>query len=136
MSVGLLLITHNDIGDALLHTASRMLGECPLEARTLAVTEDRDRDELRSEAQGIAEKLDTGDGVLVLTDLYGSTPSNIANDLIRGSGRRVLAGVNLSMVVRVLNYPSLSLPDIAAKALSGGLDGILLCPDRDAGDEP
>lgn len=136
MTVGLLLITHNEIGAALLHTASRMLGDCPLQTRTLAVTEDRDRDELRIEAQTMAERIDTGEGVLVLTDMYGSTPSNIANALPAGSGRRVLAGVNLSMVVRVLNYPALPLDAMAEKALSGGRDGVMLCPDRSEGQEP
>jgi len=136
MTVGLLLITHNDIGTALLHTASRMLGDCPLETRTLAVTEDCDRDELRTEAQAMAERIDTGKGVLVLTDMYGSTPSNIANALPAGSGRRVLAGVNLSMVVRVLNYPTLSLDAMAEKALSGGRDGVMLCPNRSGEQEP
>lgn len=136
MSVGLLLVTHNDIGAALLRTASRMLGKCPLEARALAVTEDSEPNELRTRAQEMAEQLDTGEGVLVLTDLFGSTPSNVANALQTGSGRQVLAGVNLSMLVRVLNYPHLSLSDMAAKALSGGRDGVLLCPNRSKGHNP
>lgn len=130
MTVGLLLITHNEIGAALLSTASRMLGCCPLEARILAVSEDCEPDALRVRAREIAEQIDAGEGVLVLTDLFGSTASNIANALQAGSGRRVLAGINLSMVVRVLNYPALSLNEMAAKALSGGRDGVLLCPDR------
>jgi PTS system ascorbate-specific IIA component len=135
MTVGLLLITHNDIGSALLSTASRMLGRCPLQARTLAVTENCEPDRLRTLAQELAEQIDCGDGVLVLTDIFGSTPANIANALQDVSGRKVLAGVNLSMLVRVLNYPSLSLPDMAAKALSGGRDGILMCPGLNEGDE-
>jgi PTS system mannose-specific IIA component len=133
MSVGLLLVTHNDIGAAILSTASRMLGNCPLQALALAVTEDCKPDELRIQARAMAAQVDTGDGVLVLTDIYGSTPSNIANSLPTGSGQRVLAGINPSMVVRVLNYAALPLADLAEKAFSGGRDGVLLCPDR--GDE-
>ena len=136
MTVGLLIITHNDIGSALLATASKILGECPLQARALAVTEDSEPDQLRSRAREIAQQIDTGAGVLVLTDMFGSTPSNIASGLQLGSGYRVLAGVNLSMVVRVLNYPALSLVDLAAKALSGGKDGVLICPARVGGHEP
>lgn len=131
MTVGLLLITHNDIGSALLGTASRMLGSCPLQARALEVTEDSERDWLRTRAQEMAEQIDTGEGVLVLTDMFGSTPANIANGLRTGSGLRVLAGVNLSMLVRVLNYPALPLTDMADKAFSGGRDGVLMCPRRD-----
>lgn len=136
MTVGLLLITHNDIGSALLATATRMLGECPLKARALAVTEDSEPEQLHSRAREIAEQIDTGAGVLVLTDMFGSTPSNIANGLQSGLKHRVLSGVNLSMVVRVLNYPTLSLTDLAAKALSGGKDGVLICPLRDRGQVP
>lgn len=135
MTVGLLLITHNDVGSTLLRTASQMLGGCPLEAKTLAVTNDCEPEELRVQAQAMAEQIDSGDGVLVLTDLFGSTPSNIANALQTRGRRCVLAGVNLSMIVRVLNYPTLSLKDIVAKALSGGRDGILLCPDAGEGRE-
>lgn len=131
MTVGLLLITHNDIGSTLLATASRMLGECPLQAKVLAVTEDCEPARMRARAREMAEQIDNGDGVLVLTDMFGSTPSNIANGLEIGPKCLVLAGVNLSMVVRVLNYPELSLVDLAAKALSGGKDGVLICHSRD-----
>ncbi|MEA3278897.1 MAG: PTS fructose transporter subunit IIA [Pseudomonadota bacterium] len=128
MSVGLLLITHNQLGSALLETATGMLGVCPLRAETLSVTEDTERDQLQYEAQQMAERLDTGEGVLVLTDLFGSTPANVANRLQDRAGVRVLTGVNLPMLVRVLNYPGLPLAEMAAKALSGGKDGVLLCP--------
>ena len=128
MSVGLLIITHNDIGASLLTTATRMLGTCPLPARALAVTEDSERASLEVHALGMAEELDMGDGVLVLTDLFGSTPANIARSLQAHPAVRVLTGVNLPMLVRVLNYPSLPLADIAVKAESGGRDGVLLCP--------
>ena len=102
----------------------------------LAIREDSEPEQLRTRAQEMAEQIDTGDGVLVLTDIYGSTPANIANGLRNGSGLLVLAGVNLSMLVRVLNYPALPLPEMAAKALSGGRDGVLMCPDRDEGRAP
>ena len=128
MSVGLLLITHNDIGTSLLETAIRMLGCCPLNAETLSVTNEMERDFLAEQARTMARELDTGQGVLVLTDLFGSTPANIANALEVRSGLHVLSGVNLPMLVRVLNYPALPLTEIAQKALSGGRDGVLLCP--------
>ena len=131
MSVGLLLITHNDIGSSLLETAARMLGGCPINARTLAVRDDSARDLLADRARNMAQDLDSGDGVLVLADLFGSSPANIANSL-QGAGRiRVLTGVNLPMPVRVLNYPNLPLAEMADKALSGGRDGVLLCKGHD-----
>ena len=130
MSVSLLLITHGDIGHSLLATATRMLGGCPLRAAVLSVTEERQRDGLQAQARQLAQSLDSGDGVLVLTDLFGSTPANIARSLQDIPAVRVLAGVNLPMLVRVFNYPALSLMEMTAKAESGGRDGVLLCPEN------
>ena len=73
----------------------------------------------------------SGDGVLVLTDLYGSTPSNIACKLRRHGHVRVVSGVNLPMLIRVLNYPDLDLDSLKEKALSGGRDGVLSCTSED-----
>ncbi len=125
MSIGLLLITHNDIGAALLNTAARMLGMCPLQTEALAIPPDSDPDRLRERAQQLVKELDHGDGVLVLTDIYGSTPSNIACTLQQEGKVNVVAGVNLPMLVRVLNYPQLDLYSLTDKALSGGHTGIL-----------
>jgi PTS system ascorbate-specific IIA component len=127
MSIGLLLITHNDIGAELLATATRMLGHCPLDADCLRVGDDDDLPELYATAQTLAKRLDHGDGLLVLTDLYGSTPANIAHALADRHGVRVLAGINLPMLVRVLNYADLGLAAVTEKALSGGRDGVLPC---------
>jgi PTS system mannose-specific IIA component len=128
MSVGLLLITHNRIGTELLHTATRMLGECPLAAKAMAVSEQDDPDKLRAEALHCVQALDEGAGVLVLTDLFGSTPSNVAASLRAKANVRVLSGVNLPMLVRVLNYHRLDLAELTDKALSGGHDGVFSCP--------
>lgn len=127
MSIGLLIITHNQIGAELLDTAVNMLGYCPLLAETLAIRTDSNPDRVRARAAELTEELDQGDGVLVLTDMFGSTPSNIATSL-RCTGRvTVVSGINLPMLVRVLNYPHLSLDSLTAKALTGGSDGILDC---------
>jgi PTS system ascorbate-specific IIA component len=130
MSCGLLIITHNQIGEALLQTATHMLGFCPLLAHTLAVTPECNPDQLRERARVLARDLDQGDGVLVLTDMFGSTPSNIATALGKAGQVSVVSGINLPMLVRVLNYPHLSLERITDKALSGGRDGILDCQER------
>jgi PTS system ascorbate-specific IIA component len=78
-------------------------------------------------ANVMCERLDDGDGVLVLTDLFGSTPSNISVRLLSRGNIEVVSGVNLSMLIRVMNYPELSLPILVTKALTGGHDGINLC---------
>jgi len=65
----------------------------------------------------------------VLTDLYGSTPYNIAAVLCQRDAVCILSGVNLPMLVRVLNYPGLALAELTEKALSGGHDGVFICGD-------
>lgn len=127
MSVGLLLITHDRLGEQLLQTATTMLGLCPLNAESIAVRGDGDPDAVIETAGQILARLDEGDGVLLLTDIYGSTPSNIAMRLLDSRRATLVAGVNLPMLIRVLNYPRLSLDELAQKALSGGRDGVLLC---------
>ncbi len=124
--IGLLLITHYHIGDELLKTATGMLGMCPVMTVALSVAPENDPDDVLNEARHHVARLNQGTGVLVLTDIYGSTPSNIAAQLTDDNQVRVIAGVNLPMLVRVLNYPRLSLDELVNKALSGGRDGILL----------
>ncbi len=80
MSVGVLIISHDGIGPALLGTATLMLNDCPLQTKLLTVSRDCDPDQLTEDAVEQIEALDTGEGVLVLTDLYGSTPCNIARN--------------------------------------------------------
>ncbi len=132
MSVGLMLVTHGRLGVELLSTAQNMLGVCPLQADTLSVSQHDDVDELDALAEVIRLRLDDGDGVLVLTDMYGSTPSNVATRLLRRPGVAVIAGVNLPMLIRVMNYPTLPLPELVDKALSGGHTGIVHCQPEDA----
>ncbi len=131
MTVGIMLITHGDIGNALLNTAISVLEVHPLPTRILTVADNSDPDETLEAAEQALSELNNGDGVLVLTDLYGSTPSNIACKLRRHGHVRVVSGINLPMLIRVLNYPGLDLDDLKEKALSGGKDGVLSCTTED-----
>ncbi len=126
MSVGILLVTHNAIGEQLLGTAKATLGFCPVQTSCLAVGQDEDPDAMEQSARRLLQDLDSGDGVLVLTDAYGSTPSNVACRLATRERICVIAGVNLPMLLRVFNYPRLSLQELAEKALTGGQDGVVL----------
>jgi len=128
VSIGLLLVTHNDLGSVLLETATKMLGRCPLRCESLTILDSSDRDLLQEQAKQMAADLDQGDGVLVLTDIFGSTPANIACRLkTDGDSRAVITGVNLPMLVRILNYSHLDLHTLTEKALSGGRDGVVIC---------
>lgn len=126
MSVGLLLITHDDIGKTLLEVAIETLhGNCPIDVRYLAVSAMSDPEATHAHGERLVAELDRGDGVLILTDAYGSTPSNIACQLSLSHRTAVVTGLNLPMLLRVLNYPALDLPELADKALTGGRDGVL-----------
>ncbi|MGC9457804.1 MAG: PTS sugar transporter subunit IIA [Halothiobacillaceae bacterium] len=135
MSVGLLLICHNQIGHELLETATDMLDRCPLSVLHLPVYQDDDPIELLNRARRKVGDLDSGDGVLILTDMYGSTPSNIAHRLVDDKRVRVVSGVNLPMVVRALNYPDLALVQMAERVVRGGRDGILEGNRADSADQ-
>jgi PTS system ascorbate-specific IIA component len=126
MSVGLLIISHNGIGAALFGTANYMIPDTPLNVKLLSANRESDPDELFESATLLVEELDDGDGVLVLTDLYGSTPSNIAHRLRGQTKINIVTGLNLSMLIRILNYPNLGLTDMTDKAYSGGMDGITI----------
>jgi PTS system mannose-specific IIA component len=126
MNVGLLLITHNDLGHYLLDTASAILGSCPVRTRVLNVPGGCDPDTILERASALYRELDQGDGVLVLTDLYGSTPSNIAARLLEKYNILVISGVNVPMLVRILNYPTCSLEEMANTALTGARDGVVI----------
>jgi PTS system mannose-specific IIA component len=125
MSVGLVIIAHDGIGPCLLGTASLVLGECPLEARVLSTALDSDPEELLDQLRGVITELEHGDGVLILTDLPGSTPSNVARRAAAEFRARIVSGLNLSMLINVLNYPGLDLDGLAARALEGGRAGII-----------
>lgn len=127
MTVGLLVVTHDDIGRALIDSATTMLGMCPISMELLSVSPGCQPEDVILKAEEALLRLEQGDGVLVLTDMYGSTPSNISNRLARQDNVIVAAGINLPMLIRVLNYPHLSLQEMASKATSGGRDGIFVC---------
>ncbi len=131
MSVGLLLITHNRIGAELLEAATMVLGLCPLSAETISCPPDCDPEATLRHAKTRVDAVDRGDGVLVLTDLYGSSPGNVATGLCETGRVMVVAGVNLPMLVRVLNYASMELEELAHKAVSGARAGIILTTGRD-----
>jgi len=123
-SVGLLLVTHGKMGHYLLDTLHDMIGELPLAADVLEVRRVQDPNVLLRQGGRMIDRLDGGKGVLILTDAFGSTPSNIAARLHHKGRTLVVAGINLPMLVRIFNYPQLDLPGLAAAAIEGGQRGV------------
>ena len=126
-SVGLLLVTHGKMGHYLLDTLHDMIGELPLAADVLEVRRVQDPNVLLRQGGRMIDRLDGGKGVLILTDAFGSTPSNIASRLHQQGRTVVVAGVNMPMLVRIFNYPQLDLAGLAAAAVEGGRRGVQLC---------
>lgn len=127
MSVGILIITHPGIGPALLTSAERITGQSTLATECLDIPFDCDLDMYKSATQTAIKKLDSGDGVLILTDIFAATPNNIARK-IADENCRVISGLNLAMLVRLYNYANEPLEQLCEKAVEGGIRSIMQCP--------
>ena len=123
--IGVLIIAHDTLGDSLVRAVTHVLGARPPQLEALGVAAATIRRVLLPRAREAVARLDEGDGVLILSDIYGATPTNITCRLL-GPGRvEGIAGVNLPMLVRALTYRDEPLATVAEKALSGGHDGII-----------
>ncbi len=126
--IGILLITHGTLGEILIDTASHMLNKRPLLLRQLGVAAKDDPLLLLSPARAMVKELDDGDGVLILTDIYGATPSNLCAKLVVPGKVQAVAGVSLPMLIRALTYREKSLEVMISKAISGGCEGVIRVP--------
>ncbi len=127
MTVSLLLITHDEIGSALLHAVKNTLGQLPISTQVVSIDYKTDPEQIIPQLKQIVQHITHDHSLLILTDLFGSTPSNIAQALQDFSNIRVVAGLNLPMLIRIMNYPGLTLDELVEKALSGGRDGVCCC---------
>ncbi len=127
MSVGVLLVTHEGTGQPLLAVAARLLGRLPLACEAFEVPFDAEPEALLPQASAAMRRVDGGDGVLVLTDLYGATPANLAARLARlGTPVRRVSALSLPMLLRVMNYAELELADLPAVAAAGARCGAII----------
>ena len=123
MKVGILIITHSDIGKQLLLTAISVFGQNPFQVELLSVDNFDQPNDMKQLAEKYVNFLDKGRGVLVLTDVIGTTPSNIASS-IEHKNIKIVAGLNLSMILNVFNYPGETLDQLSKKAIEGGAEGV------------
>jgi mannose PTS system EIIA component len=120
-----LLVTHGEIGTALLASATQILGETPPQVATLSVWRQDDPDDLVLRAREILERIDDDDGVLVLTDIFGATPGNVVSRLLEDGRIEGVSGVSLPMLLRVLTSREGSLAAAVQRAISGGAAGVV-----------
>ena len=123
--IGILIVAHGAFGEAIIHSASHVLGKRPLRVRQVGVTVHDDPAAILPQALNLVKELNEGDGVLVLTDIYGATPGNIALRLLVPGKVEGISGVNLPMLIRALTYRDQGLATVVEKALSGGTEGVI-----------
>ena len=123
--IGVLLVTHGEIGAALLESAVQILGDAQRQTATLSVWRQDDPDDLVLRARKLLEGINAGDGVLVLTDIFGATPGNVVSRVLEDGRIEGVSGVSLPMLLRVLTGRNGSLPAAVGRAVSGGAEGVV-----------
>ena len=123
--IGVLVIGHDSLPESLVQAATHVLGARPPQLETLSVCCNDDPLDLLPRAREAIARLDTGDGVLVFSDIYGATPCNLVCKLVDPGHVEAVAGVNLPMLVRAFTYRAKGMDTMIKKAISGGRDGVL-----------
>ena len=127
--IAVLLITHGRYGEDLLVSAAHVLGTSLEHTGSLAVSIKDDPDTILRDARNLIQSIDDGSGVLVMTDMYGATPCNIATQLIADGNVEAVSGVSLPMLVRSLAYRDAPLSKVRDKAIAGGTEGVIYIND-------
>jgi len=123
--IGIFLITHATLGESLIQCACHVLNKRPANIIQLGVSAQDDPLDLLPTARQMVSWADSGRGVVILTDIYGATPSNIATKLLKPGRVEGIAGVNLPMLLRVLTYREKDMASVIQRAISGGCDGVM-----------
>ncbi|ROH85825.1 PTS fructose transporter subunit IIA [Pseudomethylobacillus aquaticus] len=123
--IGILIVAHGTLGESLIHCASHVMGGRPPKLQQLGIGMHDDPVDLLPLGLQMVRDLDEGQGVLVLSDIYGATPCNVVGKLLTPGRVEGVAGVNLPMLVRALTYRNGSITTLVEKALSGGREGVV-----------
>ncbi len=121
--VGILLVTHLDFGKKLLQVAELIMGKQQL-CEALSIDAFSSMEQILGDIQMSVKELDVGEGVLILTDMFGGTPSNLSFSLLKSHNLEVITGVNLPMLLKIFSNRDLPLKDLAAEAKTAGKQGI------------
>lgn len=123
--IGLFLITHGSYGESLIQCACHVLNQRPRQIAQLGISAQDDPLDAVPLAGDMLKLVDDGDGVLILTDVFGATPANIAMKLLKRGKVEGVAGVNLPMLLRALTYRDKGMETLVTKAIAGGRDGVI-----------
>jgi PTS system mannose-specific IIA component len=123
--IGLLIVTHCDLGAELLNAAEFIVGKVD-KADTVSITETTGSEKMRKWIENKVTALNSGDGVIILTDMFGGTPSNLSLSFLKDEQIEVLTGVNLPMLIAIIQNRGMKLSALAEKAQEAGKAGISL----------
>jgi len=123
--IGIFLVTHFGLGETLIQCACHVLNKRPQQIQQLGVAAQDDPLGALPLARQLLATVDSGRGVLVLTDIYGATPSNIVVKLLEPGRIEGIAGVSLPMLLRALNYRDRDMDTLVARTIAGGRDGVV-----------
>jgi PTS system mannose-specific IIA component len=124
MSVALLLVSHKGIASNLLNTACSIVNDRPTNIAYVEVPMDASVDTIKKYIQKKLEQFYQSEEILILTDIYGATPSNIASCFISNKNTQLVSGLNLAMIIKAINYRSLPLTELVEKIIQGGRQSI------------
>ena len=123
--IGLFLVTHSSLGESLIQCACHVLNKRPVQIAQIGVAAQDDPLDALPLACEMLKLVDGGRGVLILTDIFGATPANVAAKLLEPGRIEGVAGVNLPMLLRALNHRDKDMETLITRTIAGGRDGII-----------
>lgn len=101
--IGIVIVTHRQLGDALIDTAGFILASTPERVVSVSIDMNEKADKLREKISGGIKKVNQQEGVLILTDMFGGTPSNLSYSFLEEGRIEVISGVNLPILIKAIN---------------------------------
>ncbi|MEM6857694.1 MAG: PTS sugar transporter subunit IIA [Pseudomonadota bacterium] len=134
--IGLILVTHGRLADQFVQAMEHVVGEQSAIA-TVCIGPSDDMEQRRSEIADAIKAVDAGVGVIILTDLFGGTPSNLAISLLEAGRVEVIAGINLPMLIRLAGArKTMSVTDAVEAAQQAGRNYITVASELLGDDKP
>src|SRR5205814_318714 len=123
--IGLLILGQKDIAEGLIRAVEHTLGSRPPAIDAAAVDYDAPPEKTAELIRGMLARVDQGDGVLILADIFGTTHTNVARRLLVPGRVELISGASLPMVLRALTYRNLPMNELIDRTLTGGFNGII-----------
>ncbi len=125
--IGIVVVTHGELGNALIDSARIIFGSLPDGVIAVSVDLETNPDKLRKSIEVGIKSVDHKNGILLLTDMFGGTPSNLAYSFLEEGHVEVLAGVNLPILIKAIDSrPKMKLEELAANLEKHGRQSITL----------